>query len=224
MSTITDSVSSSSATQSSTRAAKSLMGGDAKELQDRFLTMLVAQMKNQDPLNPMDNAQVTSQMAQLSTVNGISQMNNTMNSVLSAFSGMQSLQSASLVGRNALVPGAEFKLTNGVAKGGFVLDQDSISTTMSVLNKSGATVYTADLGQMSAGTHTIAWDGKLSNGQTATDGDYTLQVFTNLNGKNEKVQTLNPCTISAVQPNGSGVNVIDAQGNTHKLSDVRQIS
>jgi flagellar basal-body rod modification protein FlgD len=224
MSTTTDSISSSSTTNTATSAAKSLTGGSAQELQDRFLTMLVAQMKNQDPLNPMDNSQVTSQMAQLSTVNGISQMNNTMNSVLSAFSGMQSLQSASLVGRNALVPGSELKLTNGLAQGGFVLDEDSTSTTMSILNKSGATVYTADLGQMSAGTHTVAWDGKLDNGQTLADGDYTLQVFTDVNGKNVKVQTLNPSTITAVQPDGAGVNVIDAAGNTHKLADVRQIS
>ena len=64
---------------------------NAAEMQNQFLTLLVAQLKNQDPTSPMDNAQMTSQMAQISTVSGIEKLNDTVNSVTSQFSTMQML-------------------------------------------------------------------------------------------------------------------------------------
>src|SRR3990172_3775053 len=87
--------SSSSATQVSTAA----------ETQDRFLKLLVTQMKNQDPLNPMDNAQVTSQMAQLSTVTGIDQLNVTLQALSDSMVPNQTLQAATMIGHGVLVPG-----------------------------------------------------------------------------------------------------------------------
>jgi flagellar basal-body rod modification protein FlgD len=72
---------------------------------DTFLKLLVAQMKNQDPLNPMDNAQVTSQMAQINTVTGINALNTTVQSLSSQFTQMQALQGASLVGHSVILPG-----------------------------------------------------------------------------------------------------------------------
>lgn len=73
--------------------------------QDRFMTLLITQMKNQDPLNPMDNAQVTSQMAQLSTVTGINKLNSTVESLMSSMQSGQSYQAANMIGHNVLVPG-----------------------------------------------------------------------------------------------------------------------
>src|SRR5215216_1743278 len=70
---------------------------------DRFLKLLVAQMQNQDPLNPMDNAQVTSQMAQINTVNGIEKLNNSVEGLSGHFMQMQALQGAALVGRDVIV-------------------------------------------------------------------------------------------------------------------------
>src|SRR5215467_5754674 len=75
------------------------------DLQKRFLTLLVTQIQNQDPLNPMDNAQVTTQLAQLSTVSGIGQLNTTMQSLAASFSATQTLQSAALIGHNVMVAG-----------------------------------------------------------------------------------------------------------------------
>src|SRR5512139_3712212 len=75
------------------------------ETKDRFLSLLVAQMKNQDPLNPLDNAQVTSQMAQLSTVQGIEDMNSKLAALASSLGTNQMAQAANLIGRGVLVPG-----------------------------------------------------------------------------------------------------------------------
>src|SRR3954469_4587875 len=94
---------------------------DANATSDRFLKLLVAQMQNQDPLNPMDNAQVTSQMAQINTVTGIEKLNTTMQGLSGQFVQMQALQGASLVGRDVIVPGNKIDMQDGVGQGGFEL-------------------------------------------------------------------------------------------------------
>src|SRR5689334_25349991 len=89
---------------------------------DRFLKLLVTQIQNQDPLNPMDNAQVTSQMAQINTVNGIEKLNKTVEGLSSQFVQLQALQSASLVGRDVVVPGSRLDINDkGVGQGGYEL-------------------------------------------------------------------------------------------------------
>ena len=95
----------------------------AADTQDRFLKLLVTQMKNQDPLNPMDNAQVTSQMAQLSTVTGIDKLNATLQALSDSMMGNQPLQAASMIGHGVLVPGNGVDLSNGNGYGGIELAQ-----------------------------------------------------------------------------------------------------
>jgi flagellar basal-body rod modification protein FlgD len=93
----------------------------AQESSDRFLRLLVTQMQNQDPLSPMDNAQVTSQMAQINTVSGIEKLNETINGMLGQFTQMQALQGAALVGRDVLVQGNELEVADGKATAAFEL-------------------------------------------------------------------------------------------------------
>src|SRR5262245_54146433 len=88
---------------------------------DRFLTMLVAQLKNQDPLNPLDNAQVTTQMAQISTVEGVNRLNSTLEQLAGAFGAAQPLQATSMVGRQVLVQGGALALGAEGARGGYAL-------------------------------------------------------------------------------------------------------
>ena len=83
----------------------------AEEAQDRFLTLLVTQMKNQDPLNPLDNAQVTSQLAQLSTVTGIDKLNGTLESMMGSYQSNQALQAANMIGHGVLAPVSYTHLT-----------------------------------------------------------------------------------------------------------------
>ena len=104
MSTVQDTSSVSSLFGAGTTAA-STANGSATDIQNRFLSLLVAQMKNQDPLNPLDNAQVTSQMAQLSTVQGITNMNTSLQALSASLGAGQVSQAASLIGRDVLVPG-----------------------------------------------------------------------------------------------------------------------
>src|SRR5512132_668446 len=115
-------VSSATATGSGTAAAASAMtSGTVEEAQDRFLTLLVTQLKNQDPLNPLDNAQITSQLAQLSTVNGINQLNTTLASLSASMDAKQYLQAAGLVGHAVVVDGNALTLADGKGPGAFDL-------------------------------------------------------------------------------------------------------
>ena len=93
----------------SVNGKKNSTANSIDKAQDRFMTLLVTQMKNQDPLNPMDNAQVTSQMAQLSTVTGIDKLNNTLESLIGSVQTGQSYQASSMIGHNVLVAGNRSK-------------------------------------------------------------------------------------------------------------------
>lgn len=147
---------------------------------DRFLKLLVAQMQNQDPLNPLDNAQVTSQMAQINTVNGIEKLNNTVQALSGQFVQMQALQGAALVGRDVIVAGNRLDVADGVGQGGFDLTSPADAVKVEVLNAGGHVVDTIQLGAQTAGRHGFEWDASkatdtnLSFRITATSGAATL--------------------------------------------------
>jgi flagellar basal-body rod modification protein FlgD len=126
--------------------------------EDRFLKLLVAQMQNQDPLNPMDNAQVTSQMAQIQTVNGIEKLNTTVGSLGTQFAQMNALQGASLVGRDVIVPGNALAPNDeGLVQGGFELAGPADRVQVEILNAGGRVIDTIELGAQSAGRHGFEW-------------------------------------------------------------------
>ena len=147
---------------SSVLAASSGTAGSAapkttEESAERFLKLLVAQMQNQDPLSPMDNAQVTSQMAQINTVSGIDKLNTTVQSLSGQFVQMQALQSASLVGHDVVVPGNLLSVADGLAEGGFELGSAADNVKVEVLAASGKVLDTIDLGAQSSGMHSFLW-------------------------------------------------------------------
>jgi flagellar basal-body rod modification protein FlgD len=154
-------------------------GGNAISVdptEDRFLKLLIAQMKNQDPLNPLDNAQVTSQMAQINTVQGIAKLNASVTSMLAEFQGAQAI---SLAGRQVLVAGNSLTLastSDGLsAKGGFDLSQDAERVTVDIKDDRGNVVARLNLGAQTAGPGSFNWDGKLDTGVAAA-GKYTIEV------------------------------------------------
>src|SRR5512137_2244751 len=124
---------------------------------DRFLKLLVAQMQNQDPLSPMDNAQVTSQMAQINTVSGIEKLNATVQALSGQFMQMQVLQGANLVGRDVIVPGSRLSIIDGVGQGGYQIDAAADSVKVEVLSASGQVLDTLDLGAQGSGMHSFDW-------------------------------------------------------------------
>jgi flagellar basal-body rod modification protein FlgD len=147
-------------------AAGSAKGNSVSEMQDRFLKLLVAQINNQDPMNPMDNAQMTSQMAQINTVSGIQQVNQTLEGLANQFSAMQQLQAANLVGHTVLVPGNSMLVDPESRTAGAAFDLEGATTQVKIeiLAPSGAVLDTLNQGALPAGRHSFTWDASQYGG------------------------------------------------------------
>ena len=178
---------------------------DATMTSDRFLKLLVAQMKNQDPLNPMDNAQVTSQMAQINTVTGIDKLNATVAGLSSQFMQMQVMQGASLVGHDVIVPGNKLDIdaTSAVGQGGFEIQNPADAVKVEILSPSGAVVQTLNLGAQGAGMHSFDWPAG-----TATDSSgLTFRVTATTGGVAIASTALMRDRVDAISTDGGSFNL-----------------
>jgi flagellar basal-body rod modification protein FlgD len=188
--------------------------GDAS---DRFLKLLVTQMQNQDPLNPMDNAQVTSQMAQISTVSGIEKLNTTVTGLNGQFLQMQALQGASLVGHNVTLQGNRLDIVSGTGVGGFGLASAADNVSVDVLNPAGQTVQTLQLGAQSAGNHGFSWDAS----GVADGANYSFRVSATSGGSKLSPTPLMRDTVVAVSTSGSGLQLQTNYSGSVAYSDVK---
>ncbi len=191
--------------------------------QDRFLKLLVTQMQNQDPLNPMDNAQVTSQMAQLSTVTGIDKLNVTLQALSDSMLSNQSLQSTSMIGHGVLVSGSGIDLSSGSAMGGFQTTAAASSAQVSIYDQAGGLVRTVNLGAAPAGINKFQWDGKDSKGAAAADGTYTFSVNTVQGGSNVAATALQYGMVNSVNQSTTGATMEVGSKSGVTLSQVVQI-
>ena len=134
--------------------------GSVQADQDKFMTLLVTQLQNQDPMNPLDNAEITSQLAQLSTVTGVNKLNTTLESLKASYQSSEALQSANMIGHGVLVEGNFVTLKDGKAIMGadFATPVDSAQLIITD-PRTGKDIQTIDMGPQAAGTVPIAWDG-----------------------------------------------------------------
>ena len=178
---------------------------DAAVTSDRFLKLLVAQMKNQDPLNPMDNAQVTSQMAQINTVTGIDKLNATVQGLSAQFMQLQALQGASLVGRDVIVAGNKLSVDadSGVGQGGFELANVADAVKVEILAPSGAVVQTLNLGAEGAGLHSFDWPA----GSASSTSGLTFRVSATSGGVATTVTPLMRDRVDAISTSGTSFNL-----------------
>lgn len=194
------------------------------EMENRFLTLLVTQIKNQDPLNPLDNAQVTSQLAQINTVNGIEKLNSTLGKLLSAYDDSKSMQAASMIGKNVLVPGDDLvAAANGTMAGGVLLPSDADKVTVSILDSAGKLVQTEELGAKKAGSFAFVWDGKDSSGKAAPAGNYTFKVDATSGNDKVKATALQFGTVSALVRGSNGFQLDLGNAGMVGLDEVQQI-
>jgi flagellar basal-body rod modification protein FlgD len=191
----TTALAASSGTSSSGTAADSTAA-----MQDRFLKLLVAQINNQDPLSPMDNAQMTTQMAQINTVSGLQQVNQTLTSMAAQFASMQVLQGTSMVGHNVLTTGATLvpDPSTGIATGAYDLASAADAVKVDVLAPSGQVLDTLNLGAMPQGRQYFQWNAASYQGSgsptfrvTATTGNTAVGATPMVQDKVLSVGTVN---------------------------------
>ena len=222
MSGITQTNGSTSAANAA-NAATAATASTAASTQDRFLKLLVTQMKNQDPLNPMDNAQVTSQMAQLSTVTGIDKLNVTLQALSDSMTSSQSLQAASMIGHGVLFQGNGVDLSNSNGYGGIELAQSVDNVTIAIYDQAGALVRTIPLGMQPAGLANWQWDGRNNAGASVADGSYTFTVTASQAGNVVDATALQFGVVSGVAQGKQGVTLRAGQMDGIALAQVRQI-
>jgi flagellar basal-body rod modification protein FlgD len=193
------------------------------ETQDRFMTLLVTQMKNQDPLNPMDNAQVTSQMAQLNTVTGINKLNETMSSLIGSVQLGQAYQATSMIGRNVLVEGKTLTHTETGGYFGVNVPNGADSLSVAIKNGSGATIRTLTFGKQDVGVNALSWDGKMDDGTTAPSGDYSFDITAKTGDTAVSSTALSLAQVQSVTTSTSGAKLNLSNNTTVSASDISEI-
>ncbi len=191
-----------SAGTASAASASAASATSAKEASERFLKLLVTQLQNQDPMNPVDNAQMTSQMAQISTVSGIEKLNSTVEGLTHQFVQMQAMQGASLVGKDVILKGDKLSVSGGVAGGVYQVDGAAKSVKAEILSPAGQVVDTLNLGAQAAGRHDFVWPGGSAVSESA---GYRFRITAASGSTPVGSSTLMRDKVDAVNTNGAAL-------------------
>lgn len=203
----------------------------ANDIMNDFMTLLITQIQHQDPLNPMDNYDLTSQIAQINTVAGIEKLDQTLQGITQQIDAGQVLWASGLIGQGVLVPGNRIQLAvdeSGQAfttPFGIELGQAADNVKITITSASGQVINQYDIGPASAGVQSFTWDGKDSEGQQVTEGSYRVSVEATSGDKAIAVETLNYAVVGGITPVQNGGVRLDlgAVYGQVELSDIRQI-
>lgn len=193
------------------------------DAQDRFLKLLTTQLKNQDPLNPMDNAQMTSQLAQISTVDGIEKLNATLQKLVSSSVDAEAMQAASLVGRQVMVAGNGMTLTDVGAIGGLALASAADEVIVTIKDANGLVVKTQNLGKLDAGQHNFTWDGMSDGGAQAAVGAYRVSISAKRGEDGVDATAFELAQVRSINRGGQGVSLDLGHLGLANMNDIKQI-
>lgn len=213
---------------SQTPVVKSAASADNLTSSD-FIKLLTAQLNNQDPTAPVDATQQLTQLAQFSTVSGITQINSTLKAIQDALSAQGSKTSTSdvlsYVGHNVLVPGdTAYARTTGGITGGIDLGADASDVRVSIQSESGVILKSIDLGAQSKGTVNFDWNGIADGGADAGSGPFKVVVTANDAGKTVSAQPLVWAPVTSVSIPASGSPQLSLPGlGRVSATDVREI-
>lgn len=190
-----------------------------------FLTLMTAQLQNQDPLNPTDSNQFLSQLSELSTVEGISQLNTSVGTLSNSMLSSQALSAASLVGQGVLAPADGAFYTSGTALTGAVqVPAGATNVVVSITNSGGALVDQLNV-PASAGAQTFSWNGVGTDGRALPSGAYGISAVAEVGGANQAATTFINGTVTSVTLGATGTSptLNTTQLGPVPLSSVQQI-
>lgn len=221
MTTVTNNTSTSSTSSTSSSSSSSNGLSSAADMSDRFLKLLVTQLQNQDPLNPADNSQITSQMAQINTVTGIDKLNTTMTGMSTNMTQLQMLQGTSLVGHQVLLPGNQLTLnSSGNAIGAYNLSAAAGTVKIDILDAAGNKLDTVTQSGQSAGQQSFQWTPPSG---TSTTG-LTFKVTATGGGKTITSTPLMVDLVDAVSNTNGTLNLELRNNGTTAYSKVQAVS
>ena len=189
-----------------------------------FLTLMTAQLKNQDPFSPVDNTQMIAQMAQFSSVAGIAQLNTTMSGIATKLGATSTSDALSYVGKTVLAPGATAypRATGGIA-GKIELGGDATNVDVTISDGSGNVLKTIALGQQAKGSVSYDWDGTTATGTTAS-GPFTVAIAARNGSSTVPATGLVWAPVESVALTAGGDPTLNVTGiGSVKLADVRSV-
>ncbi|MFP6863327.1 flagellar hook assembly protein FlgD [Pseudomonas sp.] len=171
---------------------------------NEFLNLLVAQLNNQNPLEPQGNGEFIAQLAQFSQVEGIEKLNTSMGSLLTGYQSSQALQASSLVGRKVIIPSDKAVVdTSESFKASLVLPVSSSNVYVNIYDKAGSVVSRVNLGEQAAGNVSFIWDGKDSSGNLLPPGTYKFEAQATYADGAKGLYTMLPANVDSVTLGGS---------------------
>lgn len=207
--------SSSSTSSTSSSTSSSLSTND-------FLQLIVAQLQNQNPLDPTDTTEFMNQLVSYASYDEQQTMNSNLETLVSSMNSLLSSNGLGYIGQTVEAIGDTTTLSDGSATWGYSLSSDAQDVTITVKDQDGNTVYTGS-GDTSSGSHTFTWDGTTNSGGTAADGDYTISVSaTDSSGSSVLNYTTVIGTVTGVD-NTSGTPQLVVGDTTIDLSNVLSI-
>ncbi|QNU63527.1 flagellar hook assembly protein FlgD [Vreelandella titanicae] len=213
--------------------ANGLSARQSDELRESFMTLLITQLENQDPLNPMENAEMTSQLAQINTVSGIEELNSTLEGITSQMDANQALQASGLIGKGVMVSGKDVLVEKDgdgnsyTTPFGIELAEPAANVKATIVGEGGQVIRVLDLKALDAGVQSFQWDGLNEQKEAAASGRYSVQLeATDAEGEKIESTALQYAVVNSVTPNdGSGSVRLDlgAIYGQINLNDVKQI-
>ena len=189
--------------------------------QDEFFQLMVAQLRNQDPLKPLESNEFLGQVAQFSTVTGVQEMQQAIADLSASFQSNQALQASTMVGRDVLVPGNRTLLgAEGTLKAAADLPRSTGGLSASIYDANGQLVRQLTLGAHGEGLVEFTWDGLTDGGQQAPPGKYSIAVTATFDGETQAVGTLVAARVESVtlgkagtgmQLNLAGIGAVDTR-------------
>ncbi|WP_342250275.1 flagellar hook assembly protein FlgD [Sphingomonas sp. OTU376] len=178
-----------------------------------FLALMTAQLKNQDPFEPVDNSQMVAQMAQFSSLSGITEMSSTLKSISSQLSTSTLNDAIGYVGKTVLVQGSTaYPRTTGGLAGAVALEKDATNVTVSIKDANGNAVKTIEMGKETKGAVAWDWDGKTDAGEDAGNGPFTVSVTATDGTGNVKAYPLVWAPVTAVSMGSDGKPLLTLPG------------
>ena len=193
--------------------------------QNEFLELMLAQLNNQDPFQPLENGEFVAQMAQFSTVSGIEEMNASLKGMTDSLQSNRLLEASNLIGRTALVSGNTASLTEDGLTAIYRLDDNATNVNINVYSEAGEIMHQEHIAQRSLGQHEFHWDGKTPAGATAPNGNYTVEVTYGNEQEKTTAETLVPSTIGSVSAISGGNELMleTRQGLRIALQDIETL-
>jgi len=193
-----------------------------------FITLMLAQLQNQDPTSPVDSNTFLTQLAQLSEVQGITSLNTSFGALSNSLTSNQALQASSLLGHQALVNSSTATIAAGATVTGAVnVPQSTSQVTLSITDSNGALVSQINLGAQSAGLANFSWNGTTGSGSQAPAGTYTLAAtYAGATSGGTAATTLVNGTVESVSmgAGSAGLTLNVAGVGSVPFSNVQQIS